>query len=92
MKKNYNLIWKIAGTAYLSLVLLATPFNAHAYIDPSVSSYLIQAIIGVAVAVGAFVAVYWRRAKKKGQDKLGIQESSRKEKEEDVQLYDGKNK
>ncbi len=92
MKKNYNLIWKIAGTAYLSLVLLATPFNAHAYIDPSVSSYLIQAIIGVAVAVGAFVAVYWRRAKKKVQDKLGIQESSRKEKEEDVQLYDGKNK
>lgn len=92
MKKNYNLIWKSAGTAYLSLVLLATPFNAHAYIDPSVSSYLIQAIIGVAVAVGAFVAVYWRRAKKKVQDKLGIQESSRKEKEEDVQLYDGKNK
>ena len=65
MKKNYNLIWKIAGTSYLSLVLLATPFNAHAYIDPSVSSYLIQAIIGVAVAVAALAFAYcvWSRSR-----------------------------
>ena len=72
MKKIKDLNWKIAGTAYLTTVLMAAPFTAHAYIDPSVSSYLIQAVAGIVVAVGAFVAIYWRRAKKKVQDKLGI--------------------
>ena len=65
MKKIRDLNWKIAGTFYIALVLMATPFTAHAYIDPSVSSYLIQAVAGIVVAVGAFVAIYWRRAKKK---------------------------
>ena len=66
---------------------IAIPFSAHAYIDPSVSSYLIQAVAGIVVAVGAFFAIYWRRAKKKVQDKLGIDENARKEKEEDVQIF-----
>ena len=62
--------------------------HALAYIDPSVSSYLIQAVAGIVVAVGAFFTIYWRRAKKKVQDKLGIDENARKEKESDVQLFD----
>lgn len=88
MKKIKDLNWKIAGTAYLATVLLSTPLTAHAYIDPSVSSYLLQAIAGIAVAVGAFVAIYWRRAKKKVQDKLGIDENARKEQEADVKVFD----
>ncbi len=90
MKKNHRFNWKLAGTLYLSLVLLATPFTAHAYVDPSVSSYLIQAVAGIVVAVGAFVAIYWRRAKKKVQDKLGIDMDAHKEKEGDVQVFDSK--
>ena len=90
MKKIRDLNWKIAGTFYIALVLVATPFTAHAYIDPSVSSYLIQAVAGIAVAVGAFVAIYWRRAKKKVQDKLGIDENAHKQKEEDVQIFEDK--
>lgn len=39
---------------------------------------------GVIVAVGAVVGIYWRKAKKKVQDKLGIDENARKEVEEDV--------
>ncbi len=92
MKKIVNLGWKLAGVAYFALVFLATPRTAHAYIDPSVSSYLIQAVAGIVVAVGAFVAIYWRRAKKKVQDKLGIDADARKEKEADVQVFDDTDK
>ena len=92
MKKFNNPGWKAAGIAYFALVFLATPHTAHAYVDPSVSSYLIQAIAGIVVAVGAFVAIYWRRAKKKVQDKLGIDADAHKEKEADVQVFDGEDK
>ena len=92
MKKFANLAWKVCGAAYLAIVLLAAPRTAHAYIDPSVSSYLIQTVVGIVVAVGAFVAIYWRRAKKKMQDKLGIDVDARKEKEEDVRVYDKEEK
>ena len=87
MKKN-RLNWKIAGILYFMLVFTVAPFPALAYIDPSVSSYLIQAIAGIVVAVGAFVAIYWRRAKKKVQNKLGIDENAHKDTEEEVNVYE----
>ena len=87
MKKSSQR-WKIIGILYFVLVFTVAPFPALAYIDPSVSSYLIQAIAGVVVAVGAFIAIYWRRAKKKVKTKLGIDENSNKEKEEDVKIFD----
>jgi len=57
--------------------------NAKAYIDPSVMTYAIQAIAGVAIAIGAFVSIYFRKAKKKINDKLGIDENKNKEVEAD---------
>ena len=87
MEMKDNLKWKLYGILYFTLVFSLVPFSAMAYIDPSVSSYLIQAIAGVIVAAGAFVAIYWRRAKKKVQKKLGIDENASKEKEEDVQVF-----
>ena len=88
MKHIKDLNWKVAGMFYFALVFLAVPFTAYAYIDPSVSSYLIQAIAGIVVAVGAFFTIYWRRAKKKVQDKLGIDENAHKEKESEVKIFD----
>ena len=85
---NYQSKWKLAGIVWFVLVLVSVPFTALAYIDPSVSSYLIQAIAGIVVAVGAFFAIYWRRTKKKIRDKLGMEENARKETEEDVQVFD----
>lgn len=85
---NYQSKWKLAGIVWFVLVLVSVPFSALAYIDPSVSSYLIQAIAGIVVAVGAFFAIYWRRTKKKIRDKLGMEENARKETEEDVQVFD----
>ena len=53
------------------------------YIDPSVMTYAIQAIAGIAIAVGAFVGIYLRKAKKKINKKLNIDENKNKEVETD---------
>jgi len=53
------------------------------YIDPSVMTYAIQAIAGVVVAVAAVAGVYYHKAKKKINDKLGIDENKNKEVESD---------
>lgn len=56
--------------------------TSYAYIDPSVTTYAIQAVAGV--AVGAVVGIYWRKARRKINDKLGIDENRNKEVEADV--------
>lgn len=53
------------------------------YLDPSVMTYAIQAIAGVVIAIGAVAGIYWRKAKKKVSDKLGINENKNKEVEGD---------
>jgi hypothetical protein len=53
------------------------------YIDPSVMTFAVQAIAGAVIAIGAFVGIYYRKAKKKVNDKLGIDENSNKEVESD---------
>lgn len=55
------------------------------YIDPSVATYAIQAIVGIAVAGGAIVSVVWRKAKKKVSKTFNIDENSKKEIEEEIQ-------
>ncbi len=77
MKKLY----RIGLAACLAVMLMGT---AHAYLDPSVMTYTIQVVAGVVVAVGAVAGIYWRKAKKKVQDKLGIDENAKKSVEEDV--------
>ena len=57
--------------------------NARAYIDPSVITYLIQAVAGIAIAVGAAGGIYWRRARKKFHKRFGIDENKNKEVESD---------
>lgn len=57
---------------------------AHAYIDPSATTYLIQAIAGIVIAVGSVGIIFWRRAKKKIKDKVGIDFDKNKETEEAV--------
>ena len=55
----------------------------YAYIDPSVVTFAVQAIAGAAIAVAAVVVVLWRRAKKKVSQKLGLEEKTNKEVEDD---------
>ncbi len=63
--------------------MMAFGANGQAYIDPSVMTYVIQAVAGVMVTVGAVVGIYWRRAKKKINEKLGMDENRKKETESD---------
>ena len=57
--------------------------NARAHIDPSVMTYTIQAVAGIAIAIGAAIGIYYRKMKKKVSDKLGIDENRNKEVESD---------
>lgn len=73
----------VYGMFFCVLACVAMTVNVKAYIDPSVATYLLQALAGVVIAVGAVVGVYFRKAKKKVNDKLGIDENRNKEVESD---------
>ena len=55
------------------------------YIDPSVTTYVIQAVAAVVIACGAVVSVLWRKAKKKVNKALNIDENRNKEVEGDIE-------
>ena len=86
MKKIITYAFFITGIG----TMLMQP--AYAYLDPSVTSYLVQVIAGVVIAVGAVAGIYWRKAKKKVADKLGIDENRNKEVEDDVVSIDEEDK
>ena len=46
--------------ALLLFWTVAAP-NAHAYIDPGSSSFIIQILIGAAAGAGLAIATFWRR-------------------------------
>ena len=50
---------------YIDSQDLAKLQEAKAYIDPSVMTYAIQAIAGIAIALGTFFNIYWRKIRKK---------------------------
>ena len=45
---------------------------------------MIQAVAGIVIAVGSVGIIFWRRAKKKLKDKVGIDFDKNKETEEEV--------
>lgn len=68
--------------------MLMFGLNANAYIDPSVMTYMIQVVAGIVIAVGAVAGIYFRKAKKKVSEKLGIDENRNKEVESDEIVVD----
>ncbi len=58
------------------------------YIDPSVTTYIIQAVAAIVIAGGAVISVFWRKAKKKVSKTLNIDENSKKEVEDEIQEFD----
>lgn len=59
-----------------------------AYVDPSVMSYTVQAVAGVAVALGVVFSVVWRRIKRGARRALGRSDAEKKIKEEAVRIID----
>ena len=85
--KRYALIKTHDALALLFFALLITfalPAHAYAYVDPSVMTYTIQALAGVAVAVGAVAGVAFRRTRKALFKLLNIDENRNKIVEPDV--------
>lgn len=81
MKKALKTVVVISYIGICSMLLFGV--NGNAYIDPSVMTYLIQAIAGIVIAVGAVVGIYIRRAKKRINETLGVDENRNKEVESD---------
>ena len=66
----------------------AFPAPALAYVDPSVMTYTIQALAGVAVALGAVLGVAFRRSRRALMRLLHIDEDARKQAEPDLVAID----
>lgn len=86
MRRNMKTVLMAGFVGICSMLMFG--LNANAYIDPSVMTYMIQVIAGIVVAVGAVVGIYFRKAKKKVSEKLGIDENQNKEVESDEILID----
>ena len=82
MKKHF---WIHAGVGIYLFVCAMLLFgaNGQAYIDPSVMTYVIQAVAGAAIALGAVAGIYLRRIKKKLNGKFGMDENRNREVESD---------
>ena len=55
------MIFKLFLISLYSSLLFTS--NAHAYIDPGTGSFILQAIIGMIAAIGAYITLYWRKFK-----------------------------
>ena len=70
----------------VAAAMIYFPMTASAYVDPSVMSYTVQAIAGVAIAFGVIFGVVWRRVKKGAKKALNIDENAGKEVEEELSV------
>ena len=88
MRKALSWAPEAAFATMLAFPFLAEP--AYAYVDPSVMTYTIQALAGVAVALSAVAGVALRKTRKKLFALLKIDENARKEVEPDIhRVVDG---
>ena len=66
-------------TLYCVFCMVMTPAQASACIDPSTTTMIIQAAIGLVVALAAGFTIYWRKAKKKITKAVGREEVTKDE-------------
>ena len=78
-------VWALVCAVALNVVFAD---RAWAYVDPSVMTYTIQALAGVAVALSAVAGVAFRRGRKLLYELLDIDEDARKTHEPDVHRLD----
>ena len=84
-KMTRRQIRKILFLAVCSLFLTVRP--VHAYIDPSVMTYAIQAVAGIIIALGAFFGIYWRRVRKRLDKRFHLEEKRYTERETDELVF-----
>ena len=82
-KRSLRVLWSLYFSISIGFLLTT---NVKAYVDPSVMTYAIQAFAGIAIALGAFFGIYWRKAKRKFARFFNIRLKNSKNMESD-QLY-----
>ncbi len=75
--------------ALVALFLWGAARPAYAYVDPSVVTYAIQAVAGVAVALSAVIGVAWRKLRRFVFKVFHIDENAKKPCESRVSCFDG---
>lgn len=74
--KNFMTIKRFMTIVYIiCLSVIMTPV-CYAYIDPATTSYLIQIIAGVVIALGTVVGIYWNKLKRLFKKKSGGEEEA----------------
>jgi len=86
--KNRGMIWLMV---YCVICMALTPAMASAYIDPSTTTFLVQALIGLGVAIAAGVTIYWRKARKKINGVIGKDQTATKDESDDIDNLPGNN-
>ena len=86
-KEGYTLK-KLRFAFYFLGIACMLSVPAFAYVDPSVTTFALQAVAAVVVAVAAVAGVMWRKAKKKAQQVLHIDENSNKTVEDEVVVFE----
>lgn len=76
MKKDLSVLFLLL---YCVVCIVLTPALACAYIDPSTTTFLVQAGIGLAVAIAAGFTIYFRKAKRKINKVIGREEVTKDE-------------
>ena len=66
-------------TLYFMFCFVMVPGQASAYIDPSTTTFIIQAAVGLVVAIAAGFSIYWRKAKKKINQAVGREDTTKDE-------------
>lgn len=78
-KRLVIVAFDLISIVFLSLLLdISMPCRAYAYVDPSVMTYTIQAVAGVAVALSAVAGVAFRRTRRALFKLLKIDENANK--------------
>ena len=57
--------------------------RVQAYIDPSVMTYAIQAVAGMAIAIGAVLGIYWRKIRRYFLNRFHLEQKTNKNYETD---------
>ena len=81
-------LYAITALALIALWSCIPASQAYAYVDPSVMTYTIQAIAGVAVALSAVAGVAFRRTRRKIYELFNIDEDAHKISESAVSPID----
>ena len=79
---------KLRIALYIACMAVILTMPAWAYVDPSVTTMVIQVVVAVVVVAGAVVGVAVRKVKKKAAQVLHIDENAGKVVEDEIVVND----